>query len=202
MESLAAKEKPIIFTAGSITGILNSNKTMTRRVIKPQPVAGVRWSAVVVGDYGGWTDGHGTALRCPYEVGMRLWVREAMKEDADGVWCYVADGEWVDCDRADESAMMSWVFHKDASFCSPLHMPRWASRITLEVTEIRAEQVQDISDRDCVLEGCCIQSKLPGDEEYSFRGGYRALWDSINAKRGFAWESNPWVFAISFKEQP
>jgi hypothetical protein len=72
-------------------------------------------------------------------------------------------------------------------------MPRWASRITLEITNVRVERVQDISDQDAIAEG--IEDIGAGD----LRGMYAVLWSSINDKRGFGWASNPWVWIIEFK---
>ena len=76
-------------------------------------------------------------------------------------------------------------------------MPRWASRITLEITNVRAKQVQDISLDDIYAEGCpALSSDEDGSELYEW---WETLWDSINAKRGFPWESNPWVWVLDFK---
>ena len=82
-----------------------------------------------------------------------------------------------------------------------IHMPRWASRITLEITDIRCQRLQDISEEDCWSEGI-EEIRYAGDEHGNLRGGvledYRALWDSI-ANPGAKWRDNPWVWAISFK---
>ena len=87
---------------------------------------------------------------------------------------------------------------------SPIHMPRWASRILLEITEVRAERLQEIPHSDCVREGVSI---IPfGDTERYLRApkltigefNFRELWDSLNAKRGYGWDSNPWVWPIGW----
>lgn len=90
-----------------------------------------------------------------------------------------------------------------------IHMPRWASRITLEVVSVRVERVQDISEEDAVAEGCngyTIWGPVPGEswrtepkEDVSAIDKFATLWDSINAKRGFSWDINPWVWVVEFK---
>jgi hypothetical protein len=80
-------------------------------------------------------------------------------------------------------------------------MPRWASRITLEIVDVRVERVQDISGEDCITEGIDAlyepDTNIPADH-YN-RQSYATLWDSINAKRGYCWDKNPWVWVIEFK---
>lgn len=189
----AMKGRPIIMGAESVTAILNEFKTHTRRVIKPQPDAGMRWETVVLNGYGGWTDGHGTPRPCPYgQVGDRLWVREAMYENDEGIWCYTANDEWVGVNREDETRMMSWVLHKENSTCSSIHMPRWASRLTLEIVSINAERLQDITNEGVTAEGIVFGCDS--------RDHFADYWDTINAARGFTWASNPWVWDIGFKK--
>lgn len=91
-----------------------------------------------------------------------------------------------------------------------IHMPRWASRITLEVTKVRVQRVQDITEADAVSEG--VVQECNGHRLYPGTGAARAretarqafvrLWDSLNRKRGYSWESNPWVWAITFRRLP
>ncbi len=88
---------------------------------------------------------------------------------------------------------------------SSIHMPRWASRITLEITKVRVERVQEISEKAAKAEGVCVVDNTP-DGIYSppnypdiHRDIFMDLWDSLNAKRGYSWESNPWVWVLSFK---
>ena len=79
-----------------------------------------------------------------------------------------------------------------------IHMPRWASRILLEVTEVRVERVQDISEEDARVEGAdCVALRCENVPTY--RAGFSALWDSINAKRGLGWDANPWVWAVGLR---
>lgn len=115
-----------------------------------------------------------------------------MREGAD-TWprfAYAADG-WSEQDRADFKA---WGFKRRPS----IHMPRWASRIDLEIVERRVERLQDISDNDCLAEGVTPDMDIrwqSGDD--TPRGMYGELWESINGPG--SWEANPWVWVISFK---
>jgi hypothetical protein len=215
------KEKPILFSGEMVQAILDGRKTQTRRVMKPQPAPGVLWGGMVndeaatdLGDHLFLSDnGNDYFMPCPYgKPGDRLWVRET--------WAFIdGDGEEIsgegeviykaDSDRGLSQAPERWR--------PSIHMPRWASRITLEVTGIRVERVQEISDVDCIAEGTepiCDDKRFchgyPNDitppdgscEECSIspRGTFGFLWDSINGKRpGCLWDSNPWVFVIEFR---
>ena len=168
------KERPIIFTTDMVKAILDGIKTQTRKVIKSQPwgMDKVYFTAFRK-DYGGRT--------CPYgQVGDRLWVRESFYTESGDIW-YKADGQTA-------PMFIKWK--------PSLFMPRWASRITLEITEVRVERLQEISDGDCQAEGC--QYPQWRGSHTSWKGAYKALWDSLNAKRGYGWEVNPWVWVISF----
>ena len=169
------KERPIIFNTEMVKAILEGRKTQTRRVIKPQP-SGI----ILVWEH------------CPYgQVGDRLWVRET--------WNAGHDGQSLPVFKAGLSADLTKELEADelwSGWKPSIHMPRWASRITLEITEIRVERLQEITEEDAKAEGCVKQIKdgLIFDSaihEYSW------LWDSLNAK--YPWESNPWVWVISFK---
>jgi hypothetical protein len=152
-------------------------------------------------------------LKCRYGgSGDRLWVREAFipckglgldcrPSEAnyvcfrDGTQKYKADGSLIPWGLATPPI---WTGHK---FSPSIHMPQWASRITLEVTEVRVERLQDISEADAKAEGCSgdcpvghIPSYLAGPLSYH----YAQLWDSINGDG--SWKSNPWVYRISFKQ--
>jgi len=174
-------ERPVLFSGPMVRAILEGRKSQTRRVVKPQPPHGIKsvyapitrdpgnWQGVASDDLIGWYG------RCPYGIpGDRLWVRETFQR-ARGGFQYRADG--ITTPRA-------W---KPSIF-----MPRTASRITLEVTGVRVERLQDISEKDARAEGV--------DAAPCFCIPYRRLWDSLNAKRGFGWEKNPWVWCISFSK--
>lgn len=183
------KERPILFSAPMVRALLDGRKTQTRRIVKfPHPPEG--WHV----------------NNCPYgQPGDRLWVRESgwerpyrttkmMREGAD-TWprfAYAAD-DWSDNDRADFKA---FGFKPRPS----IHMPRWASRILLEITGIRVERLQDISEEDARAEGCEVPAIIYPDEPhsaYSYVEQYRLLWESINGPG--SWDANPWVWCISFR---
>ena len=196
------KERPILFSAPMVRAILSGRKTQTRRLMKPQPHAGVRRSVFV---RSGLEDGHGRELRCPHGApGTRLWVREQFSysygtgvEDRSPCW-YWADGQ---PDYGD------W-----ARPAPSIRMPRWASRITLEVTGVRVERLQEISYADAMAEG--VEHWVIGDgwREYglppsveaagthplrSARDSFASLWESINGPG--SWKANPWVWVIEFR---
>lgn len=191
------KDRPIIFGEEMVKAILDGRKTQTRRVIKPQPDAGVRFSPFVPGQV---EDGHGQEMRCPYGV-ERLWVRET--------W---ATSRVYDTDRPSaipDDASLWWMADKSShrflgakqgKIRPSIFMPRWASRITLNVVSVRAERVQDISHNDSLAEGINIHAEPSNYGSGSrYRDEFAAIWDSINAKRGFSWALNPWVWVIKFE---
>ena len=192
------KKRPILFTGDMVRAILDGRPTQTRRVIKPQPIGRItqhplgRWypanfKAEPVVDKVSWL--------CPYGVpGDRLWVKEAWQH------------EDMCCDDH-KCGQPSHIYHKAtevapetfASWRSPIFMPRWASRITVEIVGVRVERVQEISRDDAIAEGI---EQTTGDHEYDNRTSvenFALLWNSLNAKRGFSWESNPWVWVIEFR---
>jgi hypothetical protein len=208
------KERPIIFRGDGVLGILEDRKTMTRRVIKPQPEFvwgfGVRNGEDKFSAHVRYPGGHQPDpwINCPYgKPGDRLWLRETwapMCRVADP-FCvcdeeaakinhyteYKADtgnplpGDWPEESRGDEECT-KWL--------SPIFMPRWASRITLEIVSVRVERLQNISEADAFAEGISGGDWL-GDPV----GEFAKLWNSINLKRGYGWETNCWVWVLEFK---
>lgn len=195
------KEHPIIFNAEMVRAILEGRKTQTRRVMKPQPSPVADWAhgnpeLVSCGfdgtnGYASYTGGAFKRFRCPYGTpGDQLWVRETwailddMPDSRDIVY------------RADYPGEKS----PEGRWRSPIHMFRWASRITLEVVSVQVERVQDLSTRDCVAEGISQMSnptpKYPQGtviRKDSLRRIFSEVWDSINAKRGEKkWLVEPW----------
>jgi len=202
MEIIMTKSRPIIFTGDSVRAILSGQKTQTRRVIKPQPISGPNSEMVDLGNGAlGLLDGVLSGeWKCPYgQPGDLLWVRETFawwptdKTDSnpDDGWLYRADddGEEWDC------RMFNW---------SPsIFMPRRASRLTLKILDVHVEQLQHIGVDDIRDEGVRLPSWNPdtGAGEIDPWELFASLWDSINAKRGFGWDANPWVWAVSFEIQ-
>lgn len=192
---MATKERPILFSGPMVRAILEGKKTQTRRVVRPQPeiIPGApalqAWLEVV-------DDG---TIPCPYGVpGDRLWVRETW-----GRTDYEYDGPFQNCTiyRADGESGLSDV---TANRWRPsIHMPRWASRLTLEVVDVRVERVQSISNTDAEAEGVAAWAKAycsqrPRDELQPW-AYFQLLWDSINKSRGYGWDANPWVWVVEFR---
>lgn len=211
------KERPILFSSAMVRAILLGSKTQTRRVVKPQPVY-----RDVQGLFASWVFKGGllypnaktdVLAMCPYgQPGDRLWVREAHSigpgpnavlepVESGGVlrWphiTYAADGA---VERKDER--WKGIFGKSRP---SIHMHRWASRITLEVTGVRVERLQDLSEADARYEG--IQQCEGGSMDYlanDYAQGYssvasfRSLWESLNGAS--SWDANPWVWVVEFK---
>lgn len=178
------KERPILFSTDMVKAILDDKKTMTRRVIKhPEKYERIRECDFC----------------CPYgKVGQRLWVRETW--DSDCTCCNPK------CNGVIYKAGYSGVIVPD-KWRPSIFMPRWASRITLEITNIRVERLQEITEKDALAEGVdwySIENKIEGIGRWiegigRCQQAFRKLWDSINTKRGYSWESNPWVWVISFR---
>lgn len=161
-----SKEKPILFSTQMVKAILEGRKTMTRRIKKDQSDL----SNILIG-------------KCPYEKGMRLWVKETFFNDADfeeqPIYVYKADNE---------------NYPRGSSGWKPsIFMPRAASRITLEITNIKVERLQDITEQDALDEGVDC---APGWGLCQAR--FKQLWESINGQE--SWDANPFVWAITFKQ--
>lgn len=197
------KERPILFSAPMVLALLAGTKTQTRRVAK---------------EFAGRDDLEKILRRfpnqngCPYgQPGDRLWVRESWFPDppADGTWAYA---EWAGCregqiagvpDRFRHPAFCCYAadwLHGEVRWTPSIHMPRWASRITLEITSVRIERLQDISEQDAAAEGVATWApgalspeSLNADPSDQFRW----LWCSINGPD--SWGANPWVWVVEFK---
>ena len=205
----APKERPILFNGDMVRAILDGRKTQTRRVIKPQP----EWREAVPGTMrsGGWSWFHlGTTLEswpreesfgevlakhCPYgKLGDRLWVKE--------VWGVSSVYDDVPPRLVDCGAKVAYRVNNPMGIKarSPYFMPRWASRIDLEVTGVSVERVQDIDAIDAEAEGIEYDPGGNGsdDPDHYYRLAFADLWDSI-AKPEHSWEANPWVWVIEFK---
>ena len=125
-------------------------------------------------------------IKCPYgEAGDRLWVRETF---------YICCGDRIFYKADGESAGDKW--------CSPLYMPRWVSRITLEIQKVGVERLQDITYQDILDEGWDVKTSKPSTSRTAgedAKDWFINLWDSLSKKRGYGWDTNPWVWVISFQ---
>lgn len=207
------KERPIIFTSDMVTAILDGKKAQTRFPIKGIDVDDNGMAVYRNGKF--TTPGQSDTIlefvknRCPYgKVGDRLWVREKYRiYDSVECSCYDPCG----CSRNSGNP----VYYADTrcnedKWTPSIQMPRWASRITLEITGIRVERVQDMSGVDAKSEGIGPSllfnlGLIPEDESQSpitdiqARHGFLHLWNSECSKKGFGWDENPWVWVIEFK---
>lgn len=230
-------EKPICLRAEKVRAILAGTATQLRVVVKPKPPSYINdlhdnqlrkrapytlednETGCIVGS--GFQDDNDVFYRCLYGLsGDLLWVRETWRAHWDGelsITVNYKSGDHV-CDfcfdqipeNAIRPSLLDWKWKPS------IHMPRWASRITLEITGVRVERVQDISEEDARAEGC-----MSGPVEWcgiggkwchgtcsrhgrcmyleSARGKFERLWDSINTKPYCSWADNPWVWVIEFR---
>lgn len=205
------KERPILFNAPMVRAILEGRKTQTRRVVKG--VDGRNWISGLPGGFGMHILDPRAWIKCPFgQPGDRFWVRESfrfwqaepapdtyefrMRFEADGIERHVEDGE----------IPFGWSFRQNGRLIPSIHMPRWASRITLEIVDVRVERLQKISEADALFEGIpCPAPVLKSSEnpwDYPPSAAFRELWESLNGPD--SWKANPWVWVIEFKhlEQP
>ncbi len=223
-------DRPILFSAPMIRAIKDGRKTMTRRVLKPQPKFGFKpW---LDEDAGQWMQsGYGEAgddfLKVPYAPGDFLWVREAWRTygvfedtpprdlwkpggDRGAAVFYDADGGNLGLSRTGERFCGERGTANRSSFGKlrpGMFMPRWASRITLRVTGVKVERLQDISEKDAVAEGiegnpveawrCYAPEPKQQTHWADPRESFRTLWESINGPG--SWGANPWVAAYTFE---
>lgn len=235
------KVRPIIMSAESVRAILAGQKTQTRRAVRGQglqetlsylacepylPVVGDDSGDLVVqymadhprgaayyASCGTYPDEGTESLGNPYgQPGDRLWVREVAAWNPDlrepeNIW-YRADPKWDEPD--------SGYYPDNKNWRSPIHMPRWASRLTLEIVSVRVERLQAITVDDVVAEGINLEGAHAQDfidAEHAQSAGlnigcrypeiypFVRLWDSINGKRpGCAWQDNPWVWRIEYAQ--
>ncbi|RUM97881.1 hypothetical protein EET67_09685 [Pseudaminobacter arsenicus] len=219
-------DRPILFSAPMVRALLDGRKTQTRRVIDFPGIEKVLEFVSVATDQQGrrvyeMKDAAGEFVTRPagkhfaeyqfwpkYAVGDRLWVREAwapldaLTHSDPGVQALADRGFY----RADDSTVEGEI----SRWRPGIHMPRWASRLTLNVTDVRVQRVQVIGEADAVAEGAIVPSKTGphytaldapfgkrrvGTSAYNL---FRQVWNDINAARGFGWEANPWVVAVTF----
>ncbi len=211
------KNTGIIMSGNHPRLILDGTKTQTRRVIKFKPVQNIvasDWHAPFkYGNSWVFTARFGLATRqqiaqCPYgQVGARLWVRETFTKRVDGVEQILFKTQYdelvamfgKDDDRPDWLPKPS-PFPK-LKWRPSIHMFKKDARIWLEITEVRVERVHEIKPSDCMREGWNTDNELfpTINAPDKAREWFKKLWDSLNAKRGYGWEVNPWVWVISFR---
>ena len=201
------KERPILFSGPMVKAILDGSKTQTRRGVKqdreglldckPTPAWDAFWQCVA----------------CPYgKPGDRLWVRETWQGPlVDDFESFVANPDKFQnpefCEYAADGGPAPEFITVDDEIVQrwrpSIHMPRWASRILLEVTGVRVEKLRDISESDAKAEGARSADPATGRECVldpsmgSYRLHYRDIWESINGPG--SWDANPWVWVIEFK---
>jgi hypothetical protein len=233
------KESPILFNTDMVRAILDGRKTQTRRIVKwfgadglnlnasslsVSNVAPDKWALMSMGASCWEERAH---ANCPYGVpGDLLWVREAWApgyQDGGRGTIFRADGSFYLGARKHERGpyfhakeVGSWIRWRPS-----IHMPRWASRIMLEITDVRVQRLHEVTDEDAKAEGveplqlssediANIQisdenaqikelARLLGPGQFSYKAEFRMLWDSIYAKRGHGWDVNDWVWAYTFK---
>lgn len=225
------KARPILFSAPMVQAILENRKTQTRRIVKPLPSWQVHSVCMPDGAADPWsvwfhfpeTDRVGHIRHCPYgKPGERLWVRElhwrwgkwvknGLTKNGRTKWTFIPVGtsiryaENAPKTTAKRDGECGWVY-RHARFMFRTH-----SRITLEITDVRVQRLQEISEEDAIVEG--VERWVVGDgwREYGLskedesvcgppmptaRDSFRTLWESINSEDQFT--SNPWVWAITF----
>lgn len=200
------KEHPIIFSTDMVKAILDGSKTMTRRVVGTQPkvnetIGNISCNRIV--EYWFLCDSDGdeipdSEIKCPYgQVGDRLWVKET--------W-----GQAINISQGDTGTLYYKASNEtnwQGKWKPSIFMPRWVSRIRLEITGIRVERLQKISHEDAIREGCYIKHTLAGNKvqlhpkvcDTATVHNFARLWDSINAKRGYSWKENPFVWVLEFR---
>jgi hypothetical protein len=208
------KERPILFSAPMVRAVLAGTKSQTRRALKFQPygvaevASGNHLFDFRTGDLSDYTDVidmRGLLLRCPHgQPGDRLWVREngwerpertpkMMREGADTWVPYYYDADGITPQEVAD--FKAWGLKRRPS----IHMPRWASRLALDVTGVRLERLNSISDADCVAEGAPGGHGAITGYRYNAtpREHYTHVWTTINGKE--SWAANPWVWVIEFR---
>ena len=205
-------ERPILFTPGNYQAILDGSKTQTRRIVKLPEERGAWEPFLFEGSKLLDSKGHagedllcisntttGKIIASPHgQVGDRLYVKEGLERH--GSICRY---------RRDRKVIVpARCFTWQRNTLSPLHMPKWAARLWLEITEVRVERLQDISEEDAIAEGVREGSGQfagvficpPAMSGTTARDCYMRLWESINGPG--SWDANPFVWAITFKKTP
>jgi hypothetical protein len=183
-----------------VRAVLEGRKTVTRRLVKPQPdfVAGGLAARSTSDDMR--LGRLGQVLRCPHgEVGDRLYVRET--------WRPHGDAPLSECTGPEDIMFHAGVDEFEAGIFKwrpNIHMPKWAARIWLEVTAVRVERLQDITEDQARAEGVQWWGPIAGDWRHASNSkldalpGFMSLWDGL-AKTGTQWADNPWAWVVEFQ---
>ena len=196
------KERGMIFNSEMVRAILDGRKTQTRRPIKWKQTRFTEIGEREDGSKWPWSeDAEHTCdfwHPCPFgAVGDRIWVRETWNKYG-GLLTYRADHDWIDDMRKETVCTAKWV--------PSIHMPRWASRILLEITDVRVERLNAISEEDAraegIIDGGCLNCGEPepcgcANPEPDATDAFAYLWQSIYGQDN--WNANPWVWVIEFK---
>jgi hypothetical protein len=212
-------DRPILFSGQMVRALLEGRKFQTRRVLNTATIKeAVLKSAAAprlapkrgyprqdgrlwqfrAGDYNAYS----AAFSVPYAVGDRLYVREAWRtathlDRISPKMLPVDTPVFYEADAGGEAVGATGKFRQG------MHMPRWASRITLTITDVHVQRLQEISSSDAKAEGIEYrQMDVFGmdriEREHFYQGCFSYLWNSINADRGYSWDVNPWVVAVTF----
>ena len=203
-------DRPILFSGAMVRAILDGTKTQTRRVMRSQPpkywqpwasesepLDGMfTWDFCGQGENWDGCDCNRVTF-CPYgKPGDRLWVRESWARfDPSG--CIEPPPVVYKADADGDGHVAGYAFRWSPS----IHMPRWASRITLEVVSVRVERVQSISEADAMAEGVDMHGIGTSPQyDHTAVGRFETLWNAINAPRGYGWAATPFVWVVQFRK--
>ncbi|MBO6858334.1 hypothetical protein [Roseibium sp.] len=198
--------RPILFSGPMVRALLEGRKTQTRRVLKPQPKM-LNGGKPLNNGRGAYSTENGWK-RYPYAKDDLLYVRETFTLTQHQTPVYRADAtdqtgqRWHTIQPGDPEKEVMWK--------PGIHMPRWASRLTLKVTDVMVQRLQDITWEDAEAEGVWFSSQEYREQVCIWRDApsklqslrveyFGKLWDSLNEKRGFGWGVNPWVVAVTFE---
>ena len=196
-------ERPILFSAPMVRAILAGTKTQTRRVVKPSKDLGIGCELAPCELAGEVNAGDYSNAR--YQPGDQLWVREAFDFLPTGgpdepQACEIVYWATGSTEPRTTPSGYNPLIYGNQKIRPSIHMPRWASRITLEVTGVRVERLQNISEADALAEGVNVHPDHHGKPRtsiYSPVQAYRDLWESINGQD--SWDLNPWVWVVEFQ---
>jgi hypothetical protein len=191
-EQIIKIAKPILFNTTMTRAILDDRKTVTRRVIKIDD-APENWNISIAGTSIVRTETYDVKLP-RYAAGDILWVRETWCERLGvvdkGLYIYKAHVEPQDEIHQYALDQNKWR--------PSIFMPREAARLFLRVKNVRVERLQDITEEDAIAEGMS-KTLVDGVVFISAKGNFHVFWDSLNIKRGYGWDTNPWVWVIEFE---